>query len=116
MESLFPEIFFLSFFVPLILRIAIAIIFFLDAKALWQTGGSRAKMFALKKALFGLLLAVGFLTQLVAILGILVVLGRRIWLGKGVAPQSLSTNILTVGALLSLLILGAGAFAIDLPY
>lgn len=116
MESLFPAVLFLGpYFAPVALRIAAALVFFIHAKKLW--GGSfRQRALAAKESLFGILLLIGFLTQLVALAGILVVLGRNIWLGKDARKETWPEAILLIGMLAALFILGAGAFAIDLPY
>ncbi|MFQ5540725.1 MAG: hypothetical protein ACE5F4_00540 [Candidatus Paceibacteria bacterium] len=120
MESLFPNLLFLGpFFGPLVLRVAIGVNFFMHAHAMWKLGTRRSKILAAKEAFFGILLALGVLTQLVAILGILVVLLRGTWLGKDAPKQSWAENVLAVGILITLAFTGAGYSPFpfsDLPY
>ena len=120
MESVFPGLLFLGpYFGPFILRVALALNFFLDARAMWKLGGKRAQLLAFKEALFGLLFALGILTQLVAILGILLVLLRGVWLGSGAPKRTIEEDVVTIGALLTLIIAGAGYSPFpfsDLPY
>jgi len=120
MESLFPDLLFLGpYFGPLVLRVAIAVNFLMHAYAMWRLGGTRGKTLAAKEVLFGLLFAFGILVQLVALLGILVVLLRGVWLGKDAPKQSWMENVLAIGVLLTLVLTGAGYSPFpfsDLPY
>lgn len=117
MSPLFPDILFLGpYFAPPVLRIGIALYFLLHALALWKAGGKRGQLLAGKEAVFGLLLAAGFFVQLVAALGILVVLLRGMWLQKDAAKEPWHEKLLAIAVLAALVISGGGAFAIDLPY
>ena len=116
MESIFPGLLFLGpYFAPLILRVTAALALFLHAKRTWGPS-FRERALSIKEVVFGVLIAAGFLTQLVALAGILVIIGRALWLGPQKQQESLGENILLIGLLLALIITGAGAFAVDLPY
>lgn len=117
MHALFPDLLFLGpYFAPLILRVGVGLYFLFHAERHWKQKTDRSKLLALKEAAFGLLFLAGFLTQLVALAGILVVLLRGIWLKKDAAHEPWGLKLVVVSALLALVISGAGAFAIDTPY
>jgi len=120
MESIFPNILFLGpYFGPVILRAVLAINFFMHAQQMWSLGTNRSKLLSVKEALFGLLFVGGILIQLVALLGVLVVLLRGFWLGKDAPKQNWKENVLTIGVLLTLVLTGAGYSPFpfsDLPY
>lgn len=127
----FPQLFYLSFFIPALLRVAVAIIFFLIA---WHTYTRRdelaevqlpvvgkaawAAWFAVVvEAAIGLCLLLGYYTQLAAAVGALAalkffILKRRI---GGYAPISRTASFLLLIICLTLIISGAGAFALDVP-
>lgn len=115
MEALFPELFFLSFFAPLILRVGVGLVFLCDAISL-SKGVTRDKMRAAWSLLLAILFVVGFITQLAAIAGIIYVL--MMFFSKHPTSNfgKRSTVVLAVFILLSLIITGAGALAVDLPY
>lgn len=117
MNAVFPEILFLGpYFAPLVLRAALAIVFLLHARALWRLATVKSKPLSGVEAALGFLLAAGLYTQLVAIAGILVVIFRTNFLGKSVQKETSGEMLATLGALGALILLGAGAFAFDLPY
>lgn len=116
MNAIFPELLYLGpFIAPVILRLVAATAFLLYAKNVWGVS-KKGKVLAVKEALFGLCLLGGFLVQIVAPLGILVILGRGIWLGADAPKRRWVESILLIGILLTLTLTGAGALAIDLPY
>lgn len=117
MNALFPDVLFLGpYIAPVVLRAGLALYFFLHAYAVWKLGSSRAKLLAGKEVAFGLFIAAGFLTQLVALFGVLVVLFRGVWLKAETSAEPWHEKLLAIGTLLALFLTGAGAFAIDLPY
>lgn len=117
MTSIFPDILFLGpYFAPVVVRMGVAVYFLLRAQALWPSNTKKTRLLAAKEALLGLLLAAGLLTQLVAALGILVILFRGLWLGNEGVKESWHEKLLAIAALASLIISGSGAFAFDLPY
>lgn len=128
----FPQLFFLApLYVPLLLRVAVALIFFYIA---WHTYARRAEIaevglpvvgratwavwFAvIVEVLIGLCLLFGYYTQIVALVAALAaikffVLKRRI---GGYAPISKIASLLLLAICLSLVISGAGALAMDVP-
>lgn len=127
----FPQLFYLSFFIPTLLRVAVALIFFLIA---WHTYARRndiaevslpvvgkapwAVWFAVVvETLIGLSLLLGYYTQVAAIVGALAalkffILKHRI---DGYAPISRTASFLLFIICLSLIISGAGAFGMDIP-
>lgn len=117
MNAIFPDVLFLGpYIAPVLLRAGLALYFVLRAYAVWKLGSNRAKLLAGKEAVFGLFIAAGFLTQLVALFGVLVVLFRGMWLKTDAPAEPWHEKLLAVATLLALTLTGAGAFAIDLPY
>lgn len=128
MFNTFPTLLVYSFFAPLVLRIAIAVVFaylsyhaFAHRKAaaspLPFVGGPWAALFAaLAYSIVGLLLLVGAYTQLAAVAG-MALLGTATLAREHAAftPLSKSSVLLTFVILGSLLLTGAGALAFDLP-
>ncbi|PIT90840.1 hypothetical protein COU17_03545 [Candidatus Kaiserbacteria bacterium CG10_big_fil_rev_8_21_14_0_10_49_17] len=133
MLSVFPELFILSFFVPFILRVVLGVFFFLEG---WSFFKERKDAF--RKELpekfgtlrtwaplsvgaveigIGLFLIAGFLTQVAALLGLIAAVKFLVFRKAfpTLAPHTRLTYALLSTMLLSLLILGPGAFAIDLP-
>ncbi|MES2134715.1 MAG: hypothetical protein V4449_00535 [Patescibacteria group bacterium] len=115
MESLFPSLFTFTFFAPLILRIAIAFVFFEAARGTWKQQKS-GKVASFTSGILGIALMLGAFTQLAAILGIakiiLLTSQRRV-------PSIFHRRafaLLVIAILLSLILTGPGAIAIDLPY
>src|SRR3989344_7805658 len=66
MESVFPDLFYLSYFAILIVRVAVALVFLYEAKSLWRGGAKPLGGIAL---IIGLLLGIGLFTQIAAIVG-----------------------------------------------
>ncbi len=131
MISLFPQLFSYDFFAPTILRIMLGIIFIIYgfgkfmkpgmAEKIFFTAGIRpvklwVKVIATLELISGLLLIIGFLTQLAAILTSLILIGAilkvRIKMGF---MRGYDFELLLLVVSLSLLLLGPGAFAIDFP-
>ncbi len=117
MSSLFPDLFFFGpFFAPVLLRAAAAVYFLLYARSMWLLHTQKGKYLAFKDLVIGLLLLVGAFTQLVALVGIVHVFLRGMWFKKERPIQPLRETAVIVAILLALVLMGAGAFAIDLPY
>lgn len=116
MESLFPDIFFLSFFAATILRIGLAVAFFHYGGALWSMEGTYQKYLAGGMYLVGALLVIGLFVQLAAIVGIALVFAY--WWHSRSREKNIKFHelVLVSTALISLMVLGAGAFALDMPY
>lgn len=125
----FPDLLPYTFYAPAILRVAVALLFFYAAIATYRSLGAtassgaaggrlwRAYVAAALETAVGALLLAGFMVQIAALFGmafavIFFVLKDRREAG---APFSRETSFLIFFALLSLLITGAGAYAIDIP-
>ncbi|MDE2071384.1 MAG: DoxX family membrane protein [Patescibacteria group bacterium] len=135
MLNTFPNLLTYGFFAPTLLRIAVAATFFYLAMHTWRhqkyTGGIvlpvvgaqqwMPAFVALVECALAVMFAVGWHTQIAALVGVLVAIKyaiyRRFWPGAGAAyiPLSASTIALMFVICLSLLISGAGALAYDLP-
>lgn len=116
MLSLFPELLFLAPFAALLIRIAAAIVFARIAyhhlahdERIW------VKAFGLIEAGIAAMFLVGFLTQLAALMGVIVlgILSRLEGASRPTLPQTAWWLILVLCS--SLIVLGAGPFAFDLP-
>ncbi len=133
MLSLFPQLLDYQFYAPTILRLALAVIFLAHG---WQKVKSDKVKFAgwletmkfkhgrfwawvvtIIEIIGGICLLLGFATQLVALILAIQMLLILFWFKKGqsfVGGKELDFLILM--ALLALLILGPGAWAIDKPF
>jgi hypothetical protein len=114
MESLFPQLFFLSFVAPIIIRVAIAGVFLYDAIKIWKSEGP--KWPAPVWLVMGVLIGVGFLTQLAVIIAAVHIIFLAFSKGSASVFKNNVTAILALAILLMLLVTGAGGIAIDLPY
>ena len=119
MLSLFPDLFTYSFFAPLLLRLVLGLSFiYFGYHLLRQALGVGYKIIGLMELIAGAMILVGVWTQAaVLVLIILMLLNLFGWL-KSLLPvtqPALAYQLLTLAALLSLLLTGAGAFAFDLP-
>lgn len=131
MLSLFPQLFFLSPFVPTLLRISAGLAFLLIA---WNHYGRRHDLAAERFILVGggmwipviaalveLLVAAGLIlgvyTQAIAIAAALLALKQYVWRKRypHFFPLPRSSSALLFVMCLSLIITGAGALALDLP-
>lgn len=113
MLSIFPELLFLSPFAALMIRVALSAVF---AYSAWNRVSEKRlllKIFGIIDLLIAVLLLAGAYTQIVAILGALC---AAAWLiVPSINPIPRSTAALAFVMCLSLLIMGAGPFAFDLP-
>ncbi len=127
----FPDLLTYSFFAPTILRLGAAMLMGYGAFWVWTNRRHIAQVrlpivgyaswigatTAIIHGVIAVMLAMGFYTQIAAILGILgalkaVYFARRY---REIIPFSRSTYWLLIAILLSLLLTGAGALAKDLP-
>ena len=115
MESLFPELFFLSYFAMLVPRIALALIMLYDATKLWKTEG-KAKWLAPGMLVLGGAIGAGFLTQGAVILASILVAVLAFKKEPASVFQNRALALLSIAVLLTLLLTGPGGLAIDLPY
>lgn len=126
MFNTFPSLLVYSFFAPLVLRIAIAMVFaYLSYHAFTHRAATNHASFvggqwsallaALAYSTVGLLLLVGAYTQLAALAGMALLGTATFARHAAFAPLSKSSVILTFVVLGSLLLTGAGALAFDLP-
>lgn len=125
MYSLFPELFDLSFYVPFLFRIVLGYYIVREGYRLFaiKLDQSRANEQSLFRIIGGLIFAVGFFlfiglfVQLVAAiavaLGLVALYLRRS--NSEHAPQTRGFYILATLIALSLILLGPGMFAIDIP-
>ena len=134
MLNVFPELITFVLFAPFMLRVAVGILFFFwGIRLLWREKhaeaastlrvewGSMGVFFiwylAFTEILLGLTLIAGFFTQIAAIVG-MIISGKLYFYSTRypiVAHADKTTYFLIFIICLSLLLTGAGIFAIDLP-
>ena len=113
MLSIFPEILFLAPFAATLLRLALAALFTYAAWKHIERTDTASRVLGGVEILTAFSLFLGLWTQPGALLGTIIV---AIWLfQKSARVTTLSTILLALPMCLSLLILGAGALAFDLP-
>lgn len=113
MLSLFPTLLFLSPFAAFLIRLALVAVFAYSAYTRVPSERTFLKVFGVIDGIIALALLVGFYTQLAALVGAICAIA---WLVKAEwSPYPKSTTALALIMCLSLLILGAGPFAFDLP-
>ena len=129
----FPELLALSFFGPLILRLVLGLIFidlgflkFRSEKAGWtssfETLGLRPadfflSFYALLQIVGGILLIVGLWTQVAALIFVIFT-GTELyveWKAREILKRDMVFYLLVFIIAVSLLLTGAGAYAIDIP-
>jgi len=136
MLNIFPNLLFLGLLSPFLIRIALGIIFlwigysylFKDREIIMKQISDRwpkisapiVWFYGIFEIIAGIFLALGFLTQIAAIAGILISVDALFvkWLYKdlsSIAKYSKLFYMLIFAVSLSLLFSGAGAFAFDLP-
>lgn len=125
MLNTFPQLLVYSFYAPALLRVAVAFALFYLAYHQWRRRGeiaqTRSKFFPAVSILFnilvGLALFFGYYTQIAAILAI-VGFAFGLWMNRRhphivILPNS-TVKILVI-ICVSILLTGAGAYAMDLP-
>lgn len=125
MLSLFPELLDWSFFAPTLLRITIAFFMLQAAREIFdlakkEPAGENARTFpilALLLAVLAILFFTGYLLQVAAAIGFSFASIAYILRGRGTKylTRSREFYLLVLVVCLSLIVLGAGAFAIDIP-
>lgn len=113
----FPDLFYLGFFAPTIVRMAAAVVLLVGAYTHYKTKGPNSTPLAVAHVIVGGMLFFGWYTQYAALLGMLgiaasYVLPKRI---LKIEPLPWATALLLFAIFLSLLVSTAGAFAFDLP-
>lgn len=126
----FPSLLTYSFFAPTILRIVAACVFLMLARTHWKKQAEIKTLlmpiahgFALSltwlliaiETAVGAALLIGFGVQIAAIVGTLLALKSLIIRPRSLQPLSHSAGWLLLAVCLSLVFLGAGAFAFDIP-
>jgi uncharacterized membrane protein YphA (DoxX/SURF4 family) len=116
MLSLFPSLLALEGFAPFLLRLTLSAVFLVWA-AQKRKGGSRDKQIAVLDLIVGILLIIGYLTQLAALVA-------SIMLAVGLVKKIKNKKFLTDGVnyylilliiAITLLLTGPGFIAFDLP-
>lgn len=122
MLSVFPSLFTFELIAPFILRVAVGFIFiYIAISKIKKTPYEKDDRFQyalfVTEAILGGLLVIGLFTQAVASLLSIITIGSICKKVKNPASSknSLEFFILTLAVLLSLLFIGAGFFAFDLP-
>jgi uncharacterized membrane protein YphA (DoxX/SURF4 family) len=127
----FPDLLTYGFFAPTLLRVAVALVFFLIGWRLFKTRDAVARVqlpfvgepgiwliyiAALIDIAVGVALLIGYGTQIAALLGAVIGLKHAWYAGRYplISPRSRSVYILVAVICLSLMASGAGAFAMDL--
>ena len=114
MLNVFPELLFLAPLAALLIRAASASLFILAGIAHWKYSDSTVgKAFAVVETAVAIALAVGFYTQVAALVAVCVIVA---WLFmKDVRPLPMSTMLLLLVTSASLILTGSGPISFDLP-
>jgi len=114
MLNVFPELLFLAPLAALLIRAATASLFVLAGIAHWKYSDSTiGKTLSVIEVAIAIALAVGFYTQVAAIVAIFVIIA---WLFmKDVRPLPMSTMLLLLVTSFSLILTGSGPISFDLP-
>ncbi|MEA1929520.1 MAG: hypothetical protein U9M92_01360 [Patescibacteria group bacterium] len=124
MLNLFPDLLTYGFFAPAFLRLVLGLSFIyfgyrtLGSKAPAAESSAIYKILGLIEFLAGLMILFGTWTQGAALVLIVLLLLNLFGFLKNLLPvtaPALAYQLLVLGALLSLLLTGAGAFAFDIP-
>lgn len=113
--SLFPALFTYTLVAPLLLRLAVAYYIIGLGSDMYKNG--QYKWLSFIYFIVGAFLTIGLYTQAVAIVGIISI-KLNWWIKRKVTPtppDQMTLYIICGVILLSLLVTGPGAFAIDLP-
>lgn len=115
METAFPSLLTFSFLAPTLLRIVVAIAFAHDIKH-FRHAARKNQFLGAIAGILAVLLFIGASMQIDAVVGVLYM--GYVWYAKLETSVFMKreTAYLALAILLSLLVLGAGAFAVDLPY
>lgn len=112
--SLLPQLFFLAPFGYVLIRGALAALLFISIKEKWSTSApTLLRLLIGAEAITGIALALGVMTQIAALVAIVIFV---LWIMLSWArPYPLSTILLGIVMAVVILISGAGLLAIDLP-
>lgn len=110
MLSLFPDLLFLNFFAPLILRVILGLVLIGRATAYKDLGTTSSGFISVVYFISSLFLLAGFLTQGVALL-VFIITGFTALKHRDIHES----DLLILGVSLVLIITGAGVLAFDLP-
>lgn len=108
MLSLFPRLLDLQFYAPLLLRLALGAFFLIHGYP--KLFKAQLRFIGLLEFIAGILLIIGLFTQVAALVLAIELLIIIVWFKRG---QELDFVLLIMA--LTLLVLGPGAWAIDLP-
>lgn len=129
MLNFFPELLNWSFFAPFVLRVVLGVVILIASRDLWKKGVSGHPHLHKNESRA----AYGIMTGLLIVVGILLIIGLYVQIVAAIsvslsvialylknkhssdAPESVLFYILAGTVALSLLVLGAGAYAIDIP-
>lgn len=117
MLSVFPEFFNYSFFAPFILRVILGLVFLWFGYSIFRTNTElNLKIMGSAMIIISLFLIAGLFTQIAAMAAIIMILIQAInsKVKNGMIRGKI-LKILMVAVALSLILLGPGIFAFDLP-
>ena len=115
MLSVWPNLFDFRLAAPLILRLAAGVSLVWLGYSLVKSGTNKQKLLGLILGLGSLLLVIGLWTQPAALVLFLITDGLLIHRSTGATFQHRLFYLLLAAVLLSLLVLGPGLLAVDLP-
>jgi hypothetical protein len=118
MLSFFPALFTYEFFAPVILRLTLGVVFlYWASKGLKKGHGTKLKTYSVIELLLGLIFVVGFYVQVAALVAAVIFIVRLVQKikAKSFFTDGVNYFFLLLVISLSLMVLGAGAFAFDLP-
>ncbi len=113
MLSMFPQLLFLSPFATFLIRIALAAVFGYTAWHRFQKHETLLRIFALADTGIALMLLVGISTQIAALVACLCIIYALVYPHSSPFPRS--TLALGLVMAISIVLMGAGPFAFDLP-
>ena len=111
--SAFPDLLFLSPFAAFVIRVALGVVFGYVALRHFENTSNKLRALAALEAVLAVSLIAGAWTQVAAIASLLVI-GLWYW-SPSLRTVALGTAILSAVLAFTLIITGAGPFAIDLP-
>ncbi len=112
--SVFPEIFFLSAFAALFIRVAVGLVLVYCAWDHFKDSASLPRVIGVVELISGALLIAGAWTQVAAIVGGIVLVLYMTQIVR--RPIALGTTLLALVMCVTLLVTGAGPLAIDFPF
>ena len=113
MLSYFPQLLFLSPFAALLIRLALTAVFAYSAWFRFSSESTLIRAFAIIDAALAVMFFIGLSTQLAALAGAICTIYWLVRPDSSAIPRS--TAALALVMCLSILVMGAGPFAYDLP-